>query len=202
MNNEELDRLLCESVTPPMRGANYWRDFPGIVRDRISTLPSRTSRTTPRRTPDALQPMAHWLTRRWVPMVATLIALLVAFETGRRLGQTGPAAIRSEEIREARVVLKELSEFFPGQLIAVSLNGTSPEVMLSATSDLPGSTPVIIRLCTGSRNSCQSFITFSGRQIEVDGEHYDVLLTAHGEVLVVGEHGLPRFVGRPLEAVL
>lgn len=202
MNNEELDRLLRRSVTPPERDAEYWRDFPGAVCERIATLPPRDPKTVLHSAPNAFPSGVHWLTRRWLPLVATLVALLVSFETGRRIGRTDPTAIRGEEIREARVLLEELSNFFPGQLIAVSLNGRSPEVVLSPTADLTASTPVIIRMCTGSRNSCQSFITFSGRQIEVDGERYDVLLTAQGDVLVVGETGLPRFVGRSLEASL
>lgn len=202
MNNKELEHLLRESVKPPERAPDYWSHFPETVRARIQALPRNCAETSTSIPVSSGPSLLQQLYRLKLPLAATLILLLTSFEVGRRFGKATPPAIQNEEIHEARAILKELSEFFPGQLIAVSLNGTSTELVLSPAPNLPASTPVLIHLCTRPGNSCRSFITFSGRQIEVDGERYDVLLTAQGDVLVVGERGLPKFVGRPVEVVL
>lgn len=202
MNNEELDHLLRDSVKPPVRGEDYWSHFPETVRARIQALPRGRAETSTFVPVPSGSSLLQQLSRLKLPLAATLILLLTSFKVGHRFGKETPPAIQNEELHEARAILKELSEFFPGQLIAVSLNGTSTELVLSPAPNLPASTPVLIHLCTNPNNSCRRFITFSGRQIEVDGERYDVLLTAQGDVLVVGERGLPKFVGRPVEVVL
>jgi hypothetical protein len=46
----------------------------------------------------------------------------------------------------------------------------------------------LVNVCR--RDHCRTFITFSGQQIRVNGEHWEVLTDGQGEVFVVGKRSV------------
>ena len=80
-----------------------------------------------------------------------------------------------------------------------------PRLQLAEKANVPDSTPLFVKICSGK--SCKVFVTFSGQQINFNGEPYDVLSDSSGNVILLGkrsvltpnERASVRIEGRSLE---
>jgi hypothetical protein len=88
-------------------------------------------------------------------------------------------------LAEARACWREVTALFPNQLEAIVFDQQGSHVVLSERADQPIASPIYVKLCDGKQ--CKRFITFSGQQIKVNGESFDVLIDRQGEVLLVGD---------------
>jgi hypothetical protein len=78
----------------------------------------------------------------------------------------------------------EIAPLFPNRLCALVREQQDLRLIL-ADDGVPLSPPVYLKICRSE--GCVQFITFSGQQIEIDGEAYDVLTDANGHVLLAGQ---------------
>jgi hypothetical protein len=57
-------------------------------------------------------------------------------------------------------------------------------MVLADRPNVPASPPVYVKIC--GPKGCQRFVTFSGQQIRVNGDVFEVLVDRQGDVLLVG----------------
>ncbi len=169
MSDSELDEIL-RSAAVPAREAAYWEEFPLSVMRRLAT--------DPRREPGRLR----WnLVRRpaWgVGLVAASILVLLASPLGRRSD-----SIRSHrDLATMRTCYEEIASLFPNQVRCVVRDGTGLRLDLSPAADIPDSAPVYVKVC--GPVGCAQFVTFSGQQIQVEGQLWDVLTDVRGHILL------------------
>jgi hypothetical protein len=89
------------------------------------------------------------------------------------------------QLAEMQKYYREVEALFPHQLQAVIFDQRGPHLALADAPGLPTSDPIFLRIC--QRRGCQKFITFSGQQIDVNGEKCDVLADAKGNVIITGQ---------------
>jgi hypothetical protein len=168
----ELDDLLKKAAVPA-RPDDYWESFPGQVtrelrrREGQPLVDQRISWKLP--------------TLAWVTGLTACIALAFTFGFWKGRG----AGAEEERIASARKYFKEIEAMFPNQVRAIVLEKSGPRLVLSETANVPQSAPLYVKICRA--NNCQSFITFSGQQIDVNGEIYDVLIDGAGQVILTGK---------------
>ena len=169
---KELDDLLKKEVVPA-RTAEYWESFPAQV---IRELRHRKDQPSLHETNRWKLPTLAWVTR-----LAACIAL--AFALGFWKGRGSGA--EEARVASARKYFNEIEAMFPNQVRAIVLEKSGPRLLLSETANVPHSAPLYVKICRA--NNCQSFITFSGQQIELNGETYDVLLDGAGHIILTGK---------------
>ena len=198
MNNDELNNLL-KSAGLPARADGYWDEFPGRVRAKIQWQPQADAQSLPGR--DRRPGWPAWAFG--LAAACVVIGFGIGFWRGRSAGDT------DRQFALAQKYYREIATLFPNQIQAIVLDADGPHLVLAQKPDVPDSTPYFVKIC-GS-DGCHSFVTFSGQQVQVNGEKCEVLADARGQVLVVGDHavwseaspsGAVRVVARPLPAVL
>jgi hypothetical protein len=172
---QDLNNKL-QSVKVPERSAGYWEAFPGRVVARLND-PAPVS-------------AGHW---RWA--LATACVLVVAAAMGWRFWPRA-AAPGMDYAKLAREIAKE----FPGQLKAIMVDERGMRVELAEAPGVPVSSPVLVEVCRPQ--GCRRVITFSGQQININGEPWDVLVNGDGRVIVAGRStGKYQVAARQLEAL-
>ena len=170
MNNDQLGALL-KSAPAPEREAAYWTDFPKTVTRRLAQVRSPGfSRSSARRGP--------LLT--WGLGLAT-VCILAGFFFGFWRGRT------STDAREAAAfqkLFREVATLFPNQVQAVIIDERGPRLVLAEKPNVPPSDPLLVKICKAKR--CENIITFSGQQIRVNGEAFEVLADGEGHVILAG----------------
>jgi len=176
LNNRELDKLL-KSVPVPERPAEYWEDLPRQV---LATLPRDRCR-------DELPAASNWRRFTLARLSFAVCTLAACFLIGFLLGSRRhlPPALSARELATVRTYLRELEALFPNQVQAVVFEESGPRLVLAERPTVPASQPVFVRLI--GPGGTRGFLTFSGQQIRLNGEHMDVLVTGRGQVLLVGE---------------
>lgn len=169
MKNKDLDNLI-KAATVPEPTPGFWDDLPAAVRRESNRAqPSVIETPTVRRLfPAFLRPLAF-----------ATICIAIGFIWGNSRRST----LLDSELSEAQIVWTETASLFPNQLQSIVIEKTGMQVNLS---DLPNQTiasPIFLKLCAG--NQCSRFITFSGQQIQFNGEQFEVLVDHRGEVLLV-----------------
>ncbi len=177
MNNAELDKTLRRAKVPDPR-AGYWDDLPANVQREIARGASTARGEVAGRRFDAIR----LVLRRAVPLTLAAACLMVGFFWGAHW-RKGRAA-NAVEIAEARACWREAAALFPNQLQAIEFDQQGSRLVLSEQANRPIFPPVFVRLCDGKR--CQGFVTFSGQQISVNGESFEVLIDRKGEILLAG----------------
>jgi len=169
MNDFELERLL-KSARAPDRTDDYWERFPRHVTSglrRAAAVERSDGRGFPR--------LACW-------MAAAAACLIVGFAVGLWRGRSsGEAAAR---LAVARRFYREIEALFPNQIQAIVFDQRGARLILAENPDVPDSPPLYLRVC-GPRG-CQSFVTFSGQKIRVNGDECEVLADVSGNVMLVG----------------
>ncbi len=202
MNNDELNRLL-KSAVEPGRPAEYWEEFPKNVVSNLADRPPPVRAAMPTKSPRAA---LGWFTLG-AGMATACLLLAFVFRAGR---ERGAEDFTASDIAVMRKYLQEVEALFPNQVQAVVFEQSGPRLVLADRAVVPASMPVYVRVC--GANGCQSFLTFSGQQIRLNGETVDVLVDARGKVLLVGNRlswtsgesksrvGSLRIVARSLES--
>jgi hypothetical protein len=72
------------------------------------------------------------------------------------------------------------------------------KLVLSDTGDVPASPPLYVRITDGKHSSY--FVTFSGQEIQVDGQAITVLSDARGGIILAGAQFVWSSAGRPSAA--
>jgi hypothetical protein len=90
----------------------------------------------------------------------------------------------SDALASAKLI-HEMMAMFPNQIRAiVQDDGGGVKLVLSDAPDVPASPPLYVRICDGQH--CSSFVTFSGQEIQVDGQKITVLSDARGGIILAG----------------
>jgi hypothetical protein len=165
--DKKLDDLL-KTVRVPERSPGYWENFPKRLTAKLAAG-ARASATV-------AQPHA-WA---WRVAVATILAF--AFGVGLWV-----IARRPTEPNYAKLY-REIEAMFPNQVRAIAVDQQGVRLDLADKPDVPASSPLLVNVCRDRQ--CRAFITFSGQQIRVNGERWDVLANGQGEVFVVGKRSV------------
>lgn len=208
MKNSELDQLL-KSVPVPERPASYWDQFPARVMAKTHWLASRAETTAVQP-----EPRPFWLRPRFrfaaVGLCLVVAGLLLGYFFGFRQGRN--LSITDLQMAEARKDFQEIQTLFPGQLQAIVFGQKGVQLVLADKPNIPAASPLYVRIC--GPKGCQSFVTFSGQQIRLNGDVCEVLLDQQNNVLLVGpqwvlstaqpspRHALYQVAARSLEATL
>jgi hypothetical protein len=205
MNNRELERLL-KSAPTPQRPEEYWSQFPPRVMAKIHWREAENRNAPP-----------ETVGTRWnasLPRLAALgfglaaVCILLGFVLGSWHGRRG--LTDAQELAQARKCYREIAGLFPNQLQGLVFDQQGAQLVLAERPDVPASPPLYVKICGPA--GCKSFVTFSGQQIRVNGDVFEVLVDHQGDVLVVGrdsawssEHsaansGRYRIEAKPLEA--
>lgn len=159
--NDELNKLLRASRVPE-RTEGYWENFPRRVTARLRDEPSRKP---------------AWHRGAWIwGLVTASVALAVGVGVWTR--SRGPAA------PDYAKLYREIEAMFPNQVRAIIVDEHGVRLDLADRANVPTSIPLRVRVC--DERQCRTFITFSGQQIHINGQKWDVLADGRGHVLVVG----------------
>lgn len=186
MTNRELDNLL-KSASVPDRPPVFWDQFPGRVIDEI-TRQNRSANLPRRASPEILAdrqraPFASLLWRGAFVGGFAMICIVIGFALGLRRGHGG--SFDAAQLALAQKFFNEVQTLFPNQIEAIEFDSKGTHLKLADHANLPASPPLYVSVC--APQGCRHFVTFSGQQIRVNGDVFDVLLDRQGEVLVVGK---------------
>ncbi|MGD0651536.1 MAG: hypothetical protein ABSA97_10425 [Verrucomicrobiia bacterium] len=165
--DKNLDELL-KAVRVPERSPGYWENFPKRVTAQLAAG-TRIDATTARHS---------WAWRFGVGTVCLILALGVGLWLKTR---------RPAEPNYAKLY-REIEAMFPNQVRAIAMDKQGVRLDLADKPDVPASAPLLVNVCR--ERQCRAFITFSGQQIRVNGESWDVLANGQGDVLVVGKRSV------------
>jgi hypothetical protein len=218
MNDLELDRLL-KSAPVPQKPEEYWRQFPGRVMAKIHWRQAGTGanrnadiQVSPTRSRlHLLLSTRAFLSKVRLPalgLALVAVGILVGVAFGLWQGRRVPLEV--QQLGQARKYFHEITGLFPNQVQAIVFDEQGAHLVLAEQPDVPVSTPLYVRIC--GPNGCTSFVTFSGQQIRVNGDVFEVLTDRRGDVLLVGRQsvwssdqaqarsGPYRIEAKPLEA--
>lgn len=168
--DDELNELL-RAARVPERTPEFWEGFPQTVVRQLH----RSVRSVP-------EPAARGDLLAWGIGLAAA-CLVLGFFAGFRRGHA--AGFSTAELAQSRKIYRELAALFPDRLQTVLLDGRGSQLVLAADAQPPASAPLLVQICHAG--ICRSFITFSGQRVALNGETFEVLADAKGNVLVVGE---------------
>ncbi len=181
MKNSELDQILKSAPVPDRPGA-YWDQFPRRVMAKTDKLRTHADAETnpPRTEPFWLRSHFQFATvGLGLAIIGLLLGFVLGFWQGRNLSITGP------QLAAARKYFQEIETLFPGQVQAIVFDQQGPHLVLAEHSNVPASSPLYLRVC--GPKGCQSYVTFSGQQIRINGETCEVLLDHQDNVLLIGQ---------------
>jgi hypothetical protein len=87
-------------------------------------------------------------------------------------------------VAQVQKCYREIEAMFPNQVQAIIFDEAGSRIVLAEKPGVPDSTPLYLRIC--GPQGCQQVVTFSGQEIQVNGENWEVLTDAAGNVLLVG----------------
>lgn len=199
MNTDDLEKLL-RTVVVPERDEEYWERFPAGVTRRLRHVPDGVAPRSVRRPSFGL---------RWGLGFATAclaVGLAVGFWSGRR------TVAESPELVAMRTYFREIEALFPNQVRSLVIDEQGPRLVLAESANVPRSQPLYVKICGPA--GCKRFLTFSGQQIRVNGDTYEVLADGEGGIILLGTNSAwnntqraamkPGYEveARPLEAML
>jgi hypothetical protein len=190
MNDPELDRILKSAPVPELP-AEYWERFPKQV--VVELRHRQANLAVPR---DAESRRVRAGQGLWFAALGSRPALALGGVAaagvwlgcflGLRPGR--PTGGGDAQFAEAQKCFREVAPLFPNQLEALVLDPNGARLVLAERPDMPQSPPLYIKV-TGPKGA-HCFVTFSGQQIRVNGDTFEVLVDRQGEVLLVGEQSV------------
>ena len=187
MTNPELNEIL-KAAQVPARPSEYWDQFPKQVMTQCQ-LRDRWPEAGKSRQLFELDQWADVLAIRVVRHLAGAVVYLALICAGLVLVLRWiPESHRRSDgaqFTQARTYFHEVEALFPNQLQTIVFDENGPRLLLSERPDVPGSLPLYVKICGAI--GCHRFVTFSGQRISFAGQEFEVLLTAQGEVLLIGE---------------
>lgn len=175
MNNDELDKLL-KSVPAPPRSDAYWNEFPKRVTAKLHWQSQKSDIPAPTRKTSF---MVLWSTG-----LATA-CVLIGFFFGQHHGSHA-SHLGAPRLAEAKKCYEEIEAMFPHQIRAIVFDQRGAHLVLADKADVPASPPFYVKVCGPA--GCQGFVTFSGQQIQVNGEPCEVLADEQGRIMLVGNN--------------
>jgi hypothetical protein len=92
--------------------------------------------------------------------------------------------ITNSQLAAARKYFQEIESLFPNQLQAIIFDQQGPHLALAERADVPASSPLYLRIC--GAGGCKDYLTFSGQEIQLDGQTLTVLSDARGGIILAG----------------
>lgn len=182
MTDEELNRRL-KSVRVPARTEEHWERFP----ERVTRALTEAEASAP---PAAVR-VFPLLRLAALGAGCALVVLALVWPRQQPAPQpvsSVPSALpetEPSELVEGRKIVSELANLFPRRLRSLRIDKEGVSMDLADESLVPDSTPLFLRFCQSGE--CESIVTFSGQQLELDGLRFEVLQDAEGNVMLVGE---------------
>jgi len=162
--NDELNNLLKQAKMPE-RSAGYWESFPGRVTRGLadkSRLPSNPT--------------------AWLPWAIGAVTVCLALALAIYMRHSGKSQADSP-VSYAQLY-RQIEAMFPNQVRAIVVDEHGVKLMLSDTANVPRSQPLLVNAC--NPDGCRHVITFSGQQVKINGDTWDVFLNGQNEVIVAG----------------
>ncbi|MCG3147462.1 MAG: hypothetical protein PCFJNLEI_00902 [Verrucomicrobiae bacterium] len=156
----DLDKLL-KSGRVPERSLGYWEHFPKRVIRHLTATATRDPR--------------HWGAWAMSLAGAGVLAGIFLFLPSRPPAPTPVAYGR---------LYREITALFPNQVQAIVVDEHGVKLELSETANVPRSQPLLVNACNPA--GCRHVITFSGQQVKINGDTWDVLVNGQNEVVVAG----------------
>jgi hypothetical protein len=183
MKDSELDQLL-KSVPVPDRPETYWSEFPRRVMAKAHWLESRGQAGDDdcRARQSGARFRLRFVT---VGLALVVIGLVLGFAFGFRQGRN--LAITNSQLAAARKYLQEIETLFPNQIQAIVFDQQGTHLVLADQPNVPASSPIYLRI--SGPKGIQNYVTFSGQQIQLNGEVCEVLTDHEGNALLVGQQG-------------
>ncbi len=169
--DKRLNELL-KSARVPERSGGYWEAFPKRV---TAQLPDQSRLQT---APTTVLSHHSWA---WGFAFAAA-CLVLALGVGLWLKPHRPAGPNYAKL------YREIESVFPNQVRAIAVDQQGVRLDLADKPDVPASAPLLVNVCHAQQ--CRAFITFSGQQIRVNNESWDVLANGKGGVVVVGKRSV------------
>jgi hypothetical protein len=166
MNNSELDSIL-KKARMPERPDDFWEMLPGQVIRRLHHDRIQGGR------------VERPFFRRWAWGFATVACVLIAFAAGHWRGQKD-----SGDVLQSLKLVNETLAMFPHRVRAIVQDERGLNLILSEQGDVPASSPLYVRICDGKH--CSSLVTFSGQEIQFDGQKLTVLSDPRGGIILEG----------------
>lgn len=165
-NQDQQFNNLLKSARVPERSPGYWESFPKRVTARLPEA-ARAEATI---SPGSI--------RLWTWRLAGVCAVLIV--------SFGLWMKRSSATAQPNYtkLYREIESMFPNQVRAIVVESSGVKLDLSDRPDIPSSSPLRVDVCHDQQ--CGTYITFSGQQIRVNAESWDVLADGGGHVLIVG----------------
>jgi len=160
--NDPLQERLRQAMVPA-RSPGYWEHFPRRVMARLERAEPASSHV-------------NWTAWRWAAAACVLMVAAAA------AWQLRPRVTPGTDYAK---LVREIAKEFPGQLKAIVVDGHGMRVELADSPSVPVSSPVLVEVCRAQQD-CRKVITFSGQEIKVNGEPWDVLVNGEGRVIVAG----------------
>lgn len=210
MNDQELDNIL-KSARVPDRSQEDSENFAGRVQREVQRREKEGRRSAGLRPAGdgGVSPPIPLLSHALKPSLIfgfalACLTLVLAYSFWRPQRPFVPG----DQLAAAGKYFREIHALFPNQLEVIAFDHDGAQLVLSERPDVPMSPPLYLKLCRG--NQCCSFVTFSGQEIRLNGEAFQVLVDRQGAVMVVGQQwvwsssapgekaGLYRIAARPL----
>lgn len=174
MTNRELDKLL-KSASLPEQPPEFWEQLAPRITGKIHwrTLQSASLPPPPRKFASW-----HWAVGAGVAVVVSAVVFLLRPEP-KSPGNTDTFAGAEKCYREAETL-------FPNQIQSIIFDEAGPHIVLSEKPDVPSSPTLYLKIC--GPLGCREIVTFSGQQVRVNGDVWDVLSDAAGNIIIAGEH--------------
>ena len=183
MNNDELDKIL-KSARVPERAGDYWEKFPDRV---MAKLHWRKQNAEARQLARPRSSSFRFLRLPVFGAGLAVACIILGFGLGLRIGRQSIAPERAQ-LAEALKCYREIAGLFPNQIQSIVFDQKGAHLVLAEQPNVPASTPLYVKICGPA--GCQRFVTFSGQQIRVNGDTFDVLVDRRGDVMVVGEQSV------------
>lgn len=172
MTDAELNQKLAAARTPKLE-PDYADDFSRTVFARLRSDSARTVLST-----------HHWLPRLAWGIGLAMFFLLVGFALGHWRGKTESAAAPAQDLLANAKVINETLALFPNRVRAIVQTKQGMQLVLADQPDVPDSPPLFVKICDGK--SCSSLVTFSGQEVQIDGQKITILADAHGGIILAG----------------
>jgi hypothetical protein len=170
MNKNELDSILKKARLPE------------IAEDSLEMFPRRVVARLNRNDPPPRAARSFLPRLAWIAVLAACAA--IAFAIGQWRGRMETSAIPATDTLASAKLIHEMMAMFPNQIRAIVQDDSGLKLVLSDTGDVPASPPLYVRICDGQH--CSSFVTFSGQEIQVDGQTITVLSDRRGGIILAG----------------
>jgi hypothetical protein len=170
MNKNELDSILKKARLPE------------IAEDSLEMFPRRVAARLNRNDPPPRAARSFLPRLAWIAALAACAA--IAFAIGHWRGRMETAAIPATDTLASAKLIREMMAMFPNQIRAIVRDDAGLKLVLSDTGDVPVSPPLYVRISDGQHSS--SFVTFSGQEIQVDGQTITVLADTRGGIILAG----------------